>query len=257
MATTPTLDAARLFVNVAQDLMTQPDLETTRERIVSMAVKLTGATSATLLIVTPSAEVRIAVSTDPVVTAPLVQIATQTGQGPVLQALGAPDGVTAVSLRQERRWPEYAQRVVAETAVRSEAAYPLQMAGQDFGVLSLHSSEDGYFTDDIRAAAEIYAAHALMALLHAKERTKALNLEIGLASNREIGMAIGVLMTRYRVPDQHAFDLLRTASQHHHRKLRDVAAEVVLTGQLPQATARAASESPHPSATPHRSLAVA
>jgi GAF domain-containing protein len=253
MAPHPTLDAARVFVHVAQDLMSQPDLATTRAQIVSLAVTLTGCTSAALLTVTPSTEVRVVAGTEPQLCASLARIATQTAQGPAVAARGCAHGIAAVSMPQERRWPEYAQQVLAATAIRSEAAYPLQVEGQDFGVLSLHSVEDGYFTDDIHATAEIYAGHSLLALLHARERDKTANLEIGLASNREIGMAIGVLMTSYRVTDQEAFDLLRTASQHGHRKLRELAADVVLTGQLPADASRTPSESP----VPQRSLAVA
>jgi len=46
-------------------------------------------------------------------------------------------------------------------------------------------------------------------------------------------MAIGVLMGRGGMTQDEAFALLRRASQHLHRKLREVAAEVVDTGQLP------------------------
>jgi transcriptional regulator with GAF, ATPase, and Fis domain len=242
----PNLDAARLFANVAQDLMTQPDLAATHERIVSMAVKLTGCTSAAILTVPPSAEVRITAGTDPLLIEPLSRIAAETGQGPTMQALRG-RRVVAASLSNEGRWPAYARRVLAETEIRSEAAYPLQMDGADFGVLSLHSVEHDHFSDDLCAVAEIYASHALMALLHAKERHKATHLEIGLVSNREIGTAIGVLMTSCRITDQQAFDMLRIASQHHHRKLRDVAAEVALTGQLPaDVLPRVGSERPRP-----------
>ena len=61
---------------------------------------------------------------------------------------------------------------------------------------------------------------------------KIASLEEALGSNREIGTAIGILMNQRRVDSQAAFDLLRTASQHTHRKLRDIAAEVVYTGAL-------------------------
>lgn len=253
MAPVPSLDAARLFVNVAQDLMTQPDITATQERIVSMAVKLTGCTSAAILTVKPSAELVVNASTDPMVAAPLADIVTETAEGPVVQALGCRRVVACESLPRERRWPDYSERMLAGTAVRSEIAHPLQLDGTDFGVLSLHSDEDGYFTDDVCAIAEIYAGHAMMALLHARERNKAANLEIGLASNREIGTAIGVLMTSRRITDQQAFDQLRTASQHCHRKLRDIAAEVVLTGELPEAAPRRPNREP----VPARVLAVA
>jgi AmiR/NasT family two-component response regulator len=59
------------------------------------------------------------------------------------------------------------------------------------------------------------------------------NLQLALASNRRIGTAVGILMAQGRITDSAAFDLLRLASQHTHRKLRDIADEVILTGALP------------------------
>ncbi|MCW2658134.1 MAG: hypothetical protein JWR06_2327, partial [Jatrophihabitans sp.] len=53
-----------------------------------------------------------------------------------------------------------------------------------------------------------------------------------LASNRDIGVAIGVLMGLHRVTREQAFDLLRVASQGKHRKLADVARDVADTGSL-------------------------
>jgi len=59
------------------------------------------------------------------------------------------------------------------------------------------------------------------------------NLQVALASNRRIGTAIGILMAQRRITDTAAFDLLRDVSQRDHRKLREVADDVVLTGALP------------------------
>ncbi|MCW2597788.1 MAG: hypothetical protein JWP39_3676, partial [Jatrophihabitans sp.] len=56
------------------------------------------------------------------------------------------------------------------------------------------------------------------------------NLERALASNRDIGVAIGVLMGMHRVTREQAFDLIRVASQGKHRKLADVARDVADTG---------------------------
>jgi DNA-binding response OmpR family regulator len=64
---------------------------------------------------------------------------------------------------------------------------------------------------------------------------KAANLERALASNRQIGTAMGVLMARLKLTEEQAFDLLRETSQHRHRKLRDIAEEVALTGEIPHA----------------------
>jgi AmiR/NasT family two-component response regulator len=44
---------------------------------------------------------------------------------------------------------------------------------------------------------------------------------------------MGILMASHKITADAAFDLLRNASQRGHVKLREVAKDVVLTGQLP------------------------
>lgn len=46
-------------------------------------------------------------------------------------------------------------------------------------------------------------------------------------------MAIGILLAYHPVTQDEAFTLLRTASQHLHVKLKDIARDVVDTGALP------------------------
>jgi ANTAR domain-containing protein len=63
-------------------------------------------------------------------------------------------------------------------------------------------------------------------------RTTIANLQAALTSSRDIGPAIGILMCQHGVGAEQAFDLLRAASQNTHRKLRQIAADVVYTGSL-------------------------
>lgn len=86
-----------------------------------------------------------------------------------------------------------------------------------------------------------YLVSVAIELLLAERRlaaalTQAANLEIALSSNRDIGTAIGILMSTRLVTQQEAFTMLRTASQHGHRKLRDIANDVIFTGSLGAAT---------------------
>jgi len=67
-------------------------------------------------------------------------------------------------------------------------------------------------------------------LVEARERIE--HLERALATNRRIGIAIGVVMARYGLPDEQAFELLREQSQVRNKKLRDLAEEVIYTGLL-------------------------
>jgi hypothetical protein len=62
--------------------------------------------------------------------------------------------------------------------------------------------------------------------------TRAANYEIALSSNRMIGMALGVLMERYKLSSTQALDLMRRVSQATHRKLRDCADDLVATGEF-------------------------
>jgi AmiR/NasT family two-component response regulator len=77
------------------------------------------------------------------------------------------------------------------------------------------------------------ATHAAIAMTLAASRDQNEHLRRGLESNRTIGVAIGILMSRKLTTRQQAFDLLRIASQHTHTKLRDLAEYVIDTGALP------------------------
>jgi AmiR/NasT family two-component response regulator len=71
----------------------------------------------------------------------------------------------------------------------------------------------------------------------ADARSTILNLEIALQSNRRIGMAIGIVMGQLAVTEEEAFGRLRLVSQTTNRKLREVAEEVIYTGELPPGAA--------------------
>ena len=77
-------------------------------------------------------------------------------------------------------------------------------------------------------------ADALAMLSSLREENE--QLRGALQSNRQIGAAIGILMAQHRLTENEAFDRLRQTSQHRHRKLHDVAGDVLLTGTLPPIT---------------------
>ena len=58
-------------------------------------------------------------------------------------------------------------------------------------------------------------------------------LQQALASRDVIGQAKGILMERYRITADEAFEKLRLASQHANRKLNSLAEELAATGQWP------------------------
>jgi len=117
----------------------------------------------------------------------------------------------------------------------------------------VHCWREGYRPRAVEAALARSAVDHAIALISQQRLTDqmralqrmATNLQGALGSNREIGTALGILMATHRISLPEAFDLLRTASQHSHRKLRNVAEEVVFTGALDQRlTARGSAQSP-------------
>lgn len=55
-------------------------------------------------------------------------------------------------------------------------------------------------------------------------------------SSRRIGMAMGIVIERYKLGDDEAFDVLRRLSMELNRKLVDVADDIVWTGEVPRST---------------------
>jgi hypothetical protein len=62
--------------------------------------------------------------------------------------------------------------------------------------------------------------------------SKAANLERALASNRRIGIAVGILMCRHQLTADEAFVMLKTQSQRSNVKVRELAETVIYTGTL-------------------------
>jgi hypothetical protein len=110
----------------------------------------------------------------------------------------------------------------------------LTLGGGDLAAMSFYSAKSGAFTGLDVGVASMFAPFAALSLQRQLHEEDVDNLESALTTSRQIGTAIGILMAREFLTSDQAFDLLRRASQHLNRKLRDIAAEVELTGALPE-----------------------
>lgn len=140
-------------------------------------------------------------------------------------------------------WPKFCRQAADELAVGSVLSYRLifdDNADDTVAGLNLYSLRTNVFGDEQFALGTLLATHTGLAVTAVKNRRKAEELTKALESNREIGIAMGVLMNQHKVTRDQAFDLLRIASQHQHRKLRDIAADVAETGtmELPESLLR-------------------
>ena len=156
------------------------------------------------------------------------------GFGPCVDAVREDSVYVSGDVATDARWLRWGVRVHDELGVRSVLSQRLRLRS-DAGViagLNMYSDAVDAFDGRARATGLVLATHAglLMNAVLADDRVR--NLERALASNRQIGVAMGVLMHQHRLTQDQAFDVLRAASQDSNRKLADIAVDVVETGTL-------------------------
>jgi GAF domain-containing protein len=111
----------------------------------------------------------------------------------------------------------------AEHAIASRLDLPLRAGAENLGMLNLYSSS-GSFHEESQAIADLFVAHAGIALGRARKEGQ---LHDALSSRKLIGQALGITMERYNLDEEQAFQLLVRVSQQGNVKLRDVAREIV------------------------------
>jgi transcriptional regulator with GAF, ATPase, and Fis domain len=146
--------------------------------------------------------------------------------GPCVDAIEKQGAQIESNLTACSRWPALTARVVAETPVRGAMGFRLQLDRANLGALNLFSRTPDAFDNTSVERAIVLAAFATVATNAAAHSEDAATLRRGLASNRAIGKAIGMLMVQNDVSEHDAFDMLRRTSQDTNIKVADIAAEV-------------------------------
>lgn len=146
------------------------------------------------------------------------------GEGPCVDTLRETDVVVAPRIRHDQRWPRYVPAAV-ELGLRSQLAVRLYLDDRGtLGGLNLYSTTSDEVEPESEATAELFAAHAAIALGNARQRE---TLNEALQSRKVIGQAIGIVMERYEMNEDRAFAFLVRASSHANIKVRDIAQELV------------------------------
>jgi GAF domain-containing protein len=174
------------------------------------------------------------VRTDPIVV-DMDALQLRLGEGPCFDAVREGTTFYGEDLTSDERWPRFTPEAMA-CGVRSVLALHLA-ANAVPGSLNLYARYPKAFGVIDRGKAVILATLAGIAITsaqeHADEKRQIDNLAAALAAREMIGQAQGILMERERVTADEAFDILRRASQHLNRKLREVAQDLVETGERP------------------------
>ncbi|HST49601.1 GAF domain-containing protein [Jatrophihabitans sp.] len=236
------------FTELARELATQPTLADTLQAIVERAVAtVPGAEDAGITVKRGEQRYQTVAATGEL-PRQVDAIQYQALEGPCLQALEEHHVSRSDDLRSEARWPAFTREVTATTDVVSMMSHRLFLEDSDtIGALNLYSRRPAAFAQLDGTALNHLATHCSIALTTAAQREQNQHLRNALETNRDIGVAIGILMATRLVTKQQAFDALRITSQHTHRKLHLIALDVIETGELPRLRAAPARSQPAPS----------
>jgi GAF domain-containing protein len=225
---------AEEFAALARELAKQPDLPSTLATICRHAVEtIDGAEFAAITLGREGHGYRTVGATgDLPLDVDKIQYATQ--EGPCVDSLrAAVHHFRSDDVTNDPRWPVFGRLAGERTDVASMMSHRLYLEeGERLGALNIYSRKTGAFSDYSLSTLDMLATHAAIALAKAEAVDQSQNLRIALSRNRTIGVAIGIIMATYKTTLDQSFDLLRVSSQHSHRKLHDIALDVVETGAL-------------------------
>jgi len=229
------LDSA--MEEMGDSLTQQADLGQSLQRIVlAVSDTIPGADHASITVRDTGGGLRtIAATSDLVRSADELQYTLR--EGPCYEAVMAKPLCYAPNLTQSERWPTFGPRV-AELGLLSQLAVRLSQDGATVTGLNLYSTTRNAFDED-DGLPQMFASHARVALGYATELQ---NLYVALNSRETIGKAIGIVMERYDLTSERAFEFLIRTSQDSNTKLRDVALRIVQTREARALGAKHAQE---------------
>ena len=235
-------ELAAAFTGLVQVLLDGGQAQLSPQRIVDIAARVMPGCRHAAVVVIEADRPRTLASTD-AVPDHVDAVQFDAGQGPSLDVLVTDDYVRVDDLADDPRWPQFGRRAVEVANVRSMINYRLYLGRHRRAALSFYSSWPHAFDDIAAAVGAIFAAYCSLTLI-TEQLDDQVHPQRAANVHREIGVAIGILMTTEQLAGDDAFAMLHTASQRLHRDLRDVARHVTTTGHLPEEPGNPPSQPP-------------
>ncbi|MEJ7634800.1 GAF and ANTAR domain-containing protein [Aeromicrobium sp.] len=224
------MDSSTFFSQMALDLHDEPTAERTIERIAEYARMATSCDDAGIMLVHARNQVETAAATSQRV-GESHNLQIMHDQGPCLDAIEGEPIYCSPDVANDDRWLKWGP-AVAELGMRSALSLRLETRTRRYGSLNLYAERCNAFDVDDIAVGTIFVRHAAVALANAHNEE---GLQVAIDARKLIGQAQGILMERYDLDADRAFEFLRRQSQAHNVKLRSVAAWVVENRSSPAA----------------------
>jgi hypothetical protein len=226
MTISEVVDGAVQLSTLASDVANLQDPAMAGSRVADLACKLVPCAAADVVRVTSHGELRIMASSDAVLSGCTLAVWQRWPHVPLSAAVQGP-------CRSHNHASGYFPDLLASCGVATELMFALRVGDTDHGYLRFLFRDSVTSSSDLRRLGAALAAQAVIALDRAALQIAVANLQTAIETNRDIGAAVGILMAHHSIDYQDAYLLLRTTSQNDNRKLRDVAAEVLSTREIP------------------------
>jgi hypothetical protein len=152
--------------------------------------------------------------------------------------IGINDFIVSGDLTGDLRWPTFGQRTVEETGMLSVLSYRLYLSARHRAALSFYSDWPHAFDQVAISTGAIFAAYASLAASHGLVLGEPVGRRRSAEVHREIGVAIGILMSASGVTTESAYRRLHAASRRLKRSLPDTARHVIEHHRLPDENRR-------------------
>ena len=216
------MDSSTFFSQMALDLHDEPTADRTIERICDYARVATSCDDAGIMLVRARNQIETAAATSQRVgESHNLQIVHD--EGPCLDAIEGEGIYKSGDIGNDPRWLKWGP-AVAELGIRSVLSLRLETRARRYGSLNLYANRIDAFDEDDVAVGTIFVRHAAVALANVHNEE---GLQVAIDARKLIGQAQGILMERFDLDADRAFDFLRRQSQAHNVKLRYVAEWVV------------------------------
>lgn len=207
----------------ARQLNAHRSVEETLDSIVQAVLDFVpGFDHAGISVVHRNGEVETKAATDQLVWE-LDALQYELGEGPCVESLRGEDVIAVEHFPHEQRWPGYVSRG-ARQGLRSQLGFQLYVDDETLGGLNLYSTSSETIAPDAVELAGLFATQAALALGHARDKDQ---LNDAIATRQLVGQAIGIVMERYGIDTERAFQFLVRASSTSNIKLRVIAEELV------------------------------
>lgn len=234
MSQEPVDDTGPYFARLSQELMADQDVQATLERICELSLRAVPAADfAGITVRQRRGRLTTLAHTDEIaLTCDELQYGL--GEGPCIDTALEDEPFVIHSTREDPRWPRWGPEV-ADRGVHSliSVQLPATIIDPDrppLGAINIYGRRIDAFDDEALRRARTFAVHAGAALTFAHQAT---TLDEAIEARHQVGVAQGILMVRYGLTPDQAFEALQRYSSHANVKLRDVAATVVADGEFP------------------------